>query len=101
MKIFTIGFTGYQLEIIRWKYGEGEYLDVTDNCTDVIALVSDMVIIHATDDYFETVSLIKDYLEQAGEEETSEFIFLSESDFMELENKYIDAKQGDNYGFRN
>ena len=45
MKLFTYGFNRVQMDAIRWHFGKEEYIDVTEQYQDILALNADMVIV--------------------------------------------------------
>ena len=42
MKLFTYGFNRVQMDAIRWHFGKEEYIDVTEQYQDILALNADM-----------------------------------------------------------
>jgi len=71
MRIFTYGFSEENMEIVRKYFGEADYIDVTPQYQDILALCADIVLMNVDYARAEIVNIIKQFeMETIGEDDT-------------------------------
>ena len=78
-KIFTYGFK--DIEPLRWKFGEAEYLDVTSQYQDIMALPNDMVIVNMSNIDPDVLTAIKEYEAAVKDESTTKFVYVNSDQY--------------------
>lgn len=98
MKVFTYGIEESMLNAIRWKFGKAEYLDVTVQYQDILALCADIVIMAIEHTSDEVLHIIKQYEKEVGADEDRKYYYLSDNDicgwFMEYLTELEDTFDG-------
>ena len=45
MRIFTYGIEDIKMDAVRWRFGKADYIDVTPQYQDILALCADIVLV--------------------------------------------------------
>ena len=83
MKLFTYGFNRVQMDAIRWHFGKEEYIDVTEQYQDILALNADMVIVSLEFGKSEEIDVISEYEQVTKDVEARNYIYVTEEMRME------------------
>lgn len=91
MKVFVYGCRILDMDAIRWHFGKNEYIDVTNQYQDVLALNADMVLVSISKaEYDKYVALGKydrvsvDWHKEAIKDRCLENLFYNRTDISEL-----------------
>lgn len=77
MKVFVYGFREIDMDSIRWHFGKNEYIDVTEQYQDILALCSDMVIVNVDNCDKDILEVIKAYESETRDVEEREYHYLT------------------------
>ena len=75
MKILALGYKDFGG--LRWKYGEAEYVDVSDSFQDVMATQADVVAVNTDKTESSIVDKIREYEAVSAGELNTEFLYQS------------------------
>ena len=79
MKILTYGFDDIHMDVVRWNFGENEYVDVTDSYQDIFACKSDVVVISEENCSQEILAEIQGYEQEKKLEESREYVYVTDA----------------------
>lgn len=88
MRIFTYGIEQRQMDAIRCIFGMAEYIDVSNQYQDILALCADVVIMsvdHTPDDILLT---IKEYEQEVGDDDNTQYVYISDEEIDEWFKEY-------------
>ena len=77
MKVFVYGFSAVDLDTIRWHLGNNEYIDVTRQYQDILALNADIVIVNLEKCDKSILDIIRSYENETKDVEEREYLYLS------------------------
>lgn len=83
MKVFTYGFDKLQMEDIRWHFGKEEYIDVTFQYQDIMAMDADMIIVSLEFGKEEEIAAIREYEKETNDIEGKTYVYVTEDMQME------------------
>lgn len=84
MKALVYGFN--DIRPLRWKFGEGEYLDVSGSYTDLIAVPADLVIISLSNIEPAELEQVKEYENETYGIEQAKFVYVDDQELMAWDN---------------
>ena len=90
MKIFTYKIDDKFMKAIRWHFGEAKYIDVSKRYQDILALCTDIVVIHVDACEPEVLDTIKEYEAETKDEDDTQYIYLT-SEELQCLSKEIDT----------
>lgn len=85
MKVFVYGCRILDMDAIRWHFGKNDYIDVTNQYQDILALNADMVLVNVENCNKKVLDVIKSYEAETKDVEEREYIYLTDDMLMELE----------------
>ena len=80
MRVFTYGVEDRYINGLKRKFGAAEYVDVTEQYQDIMALNADVVIVamdHVSD---QELQAVKAYVREVGEYEDRQYFFVSDEE---------------------
>lgn len=78
MKVFVYGFSKVDMELIRWHFGNNEYIDVTEQYQDILALNADMIIVNVENCKKKVLEIIKFYEAETKDVEKRKYHYLTD-----------------------
>lgn len=95
MKVFVYGCRILDMDAIRWHFGKNDYIDVTNQYQDILALNADMVLINVENCKKDVLEIIKSYEAETKDVEKREYYYLTDDIltewYQDMYGKYIDA----------
>lgn len=76
MKILTYGFDKESLEVLHWYFGKADYVDVTPQYQDVLALYADKVVIDINHTEEKILSIIREFEMETVDDTDTEYIYI-------------------------
>ena len=81
MTVFIYGFYENEMEAIRWHIGRADYVDVSDQFEDILALKAEIVVINLDRIDDSALSMIKEYEEETKGVEDREYFYVTQDMF--------------------
>lgn len=78
MKVFVYGCRILDMDAIRWHFGKNDYIDVTNQYQDILALNADMVLVNVENCKKKVLDVIKTYEAETKDVEEREYIYLTD-----------------------
>ncbi len=95
MKVFVYGCRILDMDAIRWHFGKNEYIDVTNQYQDILALNADMVLVNVENCNKKVLDVIKSYEAETKDVEEREYIYLTDDMltewYQDMYEKFYDA----------
>lgn len=83
MTVFTYGFYESEMEAIRWHIGRADYVDVSDQFEDILALKAEIIVINLERIDESALSMIKEYEAETKSVEDREYFYVTHEMFDE------------------
>lgn len=91
MKIFVYAMDKADMPAIRWHFGKAEYIDVTEEYRDILALCADKIIINNDTAPSNVVQIVREFEEDTKEDSATEYIYVTEKDLVSWFEDYFDS----------
>ena len=78
MKVLAYGFD--DMKPLRWKFGEGEYIDVSGCYTDLIAIPADLVVIRLSKIDATALDNVRKYDSETRGLERAKFVYVEDDE---------------------
>jgi len=89
MTIFTYGIKSQHMAGIKSRFGESEYIDVSDQYQDILAMKAEIVLINTDNTNPDILGIIKEYALEVGEDEDRDYFYLNNEELDEMNEQAI------------
>ena len=79
MRIFTYGIEDIKMDAVRWRFGKADYIDVTPQYQDRLALCADIVLVAIDHTPEDVLSTIKEYQEEVADDDVTKYIYITDA----------------------